>query len=238
VPHVLHDLSARENALRSSGGHPNFNLSVDRSRSPSIYDRPSTADLNGLPAPAMRGVHAPLNRIAIAVVIVRIVVTVVVIVVWIVATVAVADPEAVPEVAVVESATITIVESASEAATMTTIMESASHATVEAAAFEAATTESATGKAATVKTSTTEATSVATAKAAAHAASTAATAMATSTSAASAATATATRQGHCWRNQANGRNRQQCDNRFAQHYHSPSEIALLTTKLTAGGDRL
>jgi hypothetical protein len=33
----------------------------------------------------------------------------------------------------------------------------------------------------------------------------------------------ATRQRHRWRSQANGRNRQQRDNRFAQHNHSPSE---------------
>jgi hypothetical protein len=63
---------------------------------PSIYDRPSTADLNGLPAPAMRSMHAPLNHIAIAVVIVRIVVAVVVIIVVRVAA-AVAESEAVPE---------------------------------------------------------------------------------------------------------------------------------------------
>jgi hypothetical protein len=37
-----------------------------------------------------------------------------------------------------------------------------------------------------------------------------------------AATAT-TRQRHRWRSQANGRNCQQRDNRFAQHNHSPSE---------------
>src|SRR5467141_2512295 len=32
-----------------------------RSRSTSLYDSPSTAHLNGLPAPAMRGVHASVN---------------------------------------------------------------------------------------------------------------------------------------------------------------------------------
>jgi hypothetical protein len=108
-----------------------------------------------------------------------------------------------------ESTTVTIVESTSEAATMTTITESASHATVKAAAFEAATTEAATGKAA------------------AH----------TASVATSAAAAPATRQRHCWRDQANGRNRQHCDNHFAQHHHSPSEIPLPIPTLPAGGDR-
>jgi hypothetical protein len=188
----------------------------------------------------MRGVHVPLNHIATAIVIVPIVVAVVVIIV--VRVVApVAESEAVPEVAVVESATIAIVESISivesaaisestrKAATMeTTITETASHATVEATAFHAATT----CKAATVKTSTSKATTMATAKTAtAHAASVAtaeaATAAAmTATTTAAATTSAATRQRHGRRNQADARNCQQRDNRFAQHHHSPSEIPL------------
>jgi hypothetical protein len=50
-------------------------------------------------------------------------------------------------------------------------------------------------------------------------------------------TSTATRQGHCWRYQAKGRNRRQCDNRFTQHSHSPSVISLPTTTSAASGDR-
>jgi hypothetical protein len=177
----------------------------------------------------MRGVHAPLNHIATAVVIIRVVVAVVVIiVVRVVATVA--ESEAVPEVAVVESSTISIVESATivestlKAATMeTTITESASHATVEAAAFHAATPE-----AATVKTSTSEATTMAAAKTAtAHAASVPAAEAATSAAMTATAT-TSARQRHGWRNQADARNCQQRDNRLAQHHHSPSEIPLPT----------
>ncbi len=165
----------------------------------------------------MRGVHPSLNHVATAVVRIRVVVGVriiavsiriIVSVVVIVAVRVEAESEAAPEVAIMESTTVMIVESISEAATMTTITESASHATMEAATFEAATTEAATGKAA-----------VATAYAA------------------SVATAAATRQRYCWRNQANGCNRQQRDNRFAQHHHSPSEISLPTTTLAVGGDR-
>src|SRR5246127_5655629 len=60
-----------------------------------------------------------------------------------------------------------------------------------------------------------------------------ATAHAASVPAAEAATAAATtsaaaRQRHGRRNQADARNCQQRDNRFAQHYHSPSEIPLPT----------
>jgi hypothetical protein len=181
----------------------------------------------------MRGVHAPLNHIATAVVIIRVVVAVVVIiVVRVVATVA--ESEAVPEVAVVESSTISIVESATivestrKAVTMeTTITEAASHAAVEAAAFHGATPQAATCKAATVKTSTSEATTMATAKTAtAHAAAKAATAAAM-TAPAAAATSAAARQRHGRRNQADARNCQQRDNRFAQHHHSPSEIRSL-----------
>src|ERR1700756_4159565 len=60
-----------------------------------------------------------------------------------------------------------------------------------------------------------------------------ATAHAASVPAAEAATAAATtsaaaRQRHGRRNQADARNCQQRDNRFAQHHHSPSEIPLPT----------
>jgi hypothetical protein len=61
-------------------------------------------------------------------------------------------------------------------------------------------------------------------KAAAMAATKAATAHAASmTTATATATSAATRQRHCRRSQANGRHRQQRDNRFTQHNHSPSE---------------
>jgi hypothetical protein len=66
--------SARDDlSALSRRGHPRppiFKLSADRSRlrSTSIYDRPSTAHLTGLQAPAMRSVHASLDHIATAVV--------------------------------------------------------------------------------------------------------------------------------------------------------------------------
>jgi hypothetical protein len=128
-------------------------------------------------------------------------------------------------ISIVESATI--VESTPKAVTMeTTITEAASHAAVEAAAFHGATPQAATCKAATVKTSTSEATTMATAKTAtAHAAAKAATAAAMTAPAA--ATSAAARQRYGRRNQADARNCQQRDNRFAQHHHSPSEIRSL-----------
>jgi hypothetical protein len=77
--------------------------------------------------------------------------------------------------------------------------------TTEAAAMEAATTKAATMEAATAEAAAAEAAAVATA----HATTTVATATATAP----------TRQRHRWRSQANGRNCQQRDNRFAQHNH-------------------
>jgi hypothetical protein len=99
---------------------------------------------------------------------------------------------------------ITTMESVSEAATMkstaveTTIMESAG----EAATMETAPSEAASVEAGATKTTSVEA---ATAKAASVA-----------TSAAKAASAATSRR-HRWRNQANGCNCQQRDNRLAQH---------------------
>jgi hypothetical protein len=116
-----------------------------------------------------------------------------------------------------------------------TVTESAGHATMEAAASHAAAAEAATaaaGHAAAMET----AAATATKAAATHAASTAvaATAATTHTAATTATTAsstTAASQRHCWRNQGNGRNCQQCDHRLAQHNHSPSRISLPTTTL-------
>src|SRR4029077_13646055 len=71
---------------------------------------------------------------------------------------------------------------------------------------------------ATAKTATAHAASVPAAKAATAAAMTAP----------AATTSAAARRRHGRRNQADARNCQQRDNRFAQHHHSPSEIALPT----------
>jgi hypothetical protein len=134
-----------------------------------------------------------------------------------------------PEVAITESTTtkfaaatkFTATESASYLAAAETT-ESASHLataeTTDAAAMEAATTKAAAMEAASTEAATMEA---ATAEAAAVTTAHAATA-AVATTTTTAATAT-TRQRHRWRSQANGRNCQQRDNRFAQHNHSPSE---------------
>jgi hypothetical protein len=79
--------------------------------------------------------------------------------------------------------------------------------------------EAAAAKAATMKTSTAKAATMA-----AAATTKAATTVAASASAPTTASAAA-RQRHRRRCQANGRNRQQRDNRFTQHIHSPSEFA-------------
>src|SRR5712672_4828931 len=94
----------------------------------------STAHLTGLQAPAMRGVHASLDHIATAVVIVRIVVAVRVVSVVVIRVEA--EAEAAPEVAIAimkstaAETTIAIVESTTivESATIT---ESAGHTTTE-----------------------------------------------------------------------------------------------------------
>jgi hypothetical protein len=106
--------------------------------------------------------------------------------------------------AATESTEAATAESAEAAAA-----EAASHAAMEAAAAKAAAVEAATAEAAT------KAAAVATAHAATAAVTTAATATATATA--------AMRQYHCWRSQANRRHRQQRDNCFTQHHHSPSE---------------
>jgi hypothetical protein len=99
-------------------------------------------------------------------------------------------------------------ESATAESAQAATVEGASHAAMETAAAKAATMETAAAEAAT------KAATVATAHAATAAVTTTATA-ATSTA--------ATRQYHCWRSQANRRHRQQRDNCFTQHHHSPSE---------------
>jgi hypothetical protein len=146
--------------------------------------------LNGLPTPAVRGVHAPLNHITTAVVTVRIVVCVRVIaipiriIIGVVVIVTVweeTESKAVSEIAIAE--TTTIMEFA---ATETTISETAGHPGTEAAALEAATVETATTKATVAATK--AATSVAT------------------TSSSSSSTSAAPRQRHRRRSQANGRN--------------------------------
>jgi hypothetical protein len=104
--------------------------------------------------------------------------------------------------AATESTEAATAESAEAAAA-----EAASHAAMEAAAAKAAAVEAATAEAAT------KAAAVATAHAATAAVATTATATATA----------AMRQYHCWRSQANRRHRQQRDNCFTQHHHSPSE---------------
>jgi hypothetical protein len=202
-------------------------------RSASICVSQSTAHLNGLQAPAMRGVHASLNHIAASIVIICVAVSIVIIVVvWIVT----AEAEAASEVAVmVEAATTvevaTTVEAATRlAATETTVMER--HAAAECAGAEA-TMEATTAKAAGMETAatTTKAAAVetapATTKAAATASVSAAAATASVSAAASAASAATARQRHGWRGQTNRRNCQQRDHCFTQHCHSPSDISLL-----------
>jgi hypothetical protein len=135
----------------------------------------------------------------------------------------VAEAEAAaPEVAITESTTTKFT-----AATKFTTMESAGHpAATESAAAEAAShaaMESATAKAAAVETATAKAATKAAAMAATKAATAHAASMAATTATTATATSAATRQRHCRRSQANGRNRQQRDNRFTQHNHSPSE---------------
>ena len=180
----------------------------------------------------MRGVHATLDDIATAIVVVRIVVGVVVVI-----AIRVEAAEGVAEPAIVV-AKATIMVAAAEAAIM--IMESLREAAMEAAhraAMEAA-GHAAMETTATAKTSTkaagvtasesaaTEAAAMATAKAAASAkaaaAKTAAVA-ATTTTTAAAATSTATRQCHGRRGEADSRNCHQRDHCFTQHHHSPSE---------------
>jgi hypothetical protein len=120
-----------------------------------------------------------------------------------------------PEVVVTESK-----PTAAFTAAETTIMESAGHgATVEVAHCEATAVEAATAEATAVETAAAKATAMATTKAAATAA------VATTTTATATATAapptTPTRQRHCRRSQSNGRNRQQRNNCFAHHNHTP-----------------
>jgi hypothetical protein len=174
----------------------------------------STAHLNRAHAPTMRGVHASPNDVAAAIVRVRIVVTIRVISIIVVVVIrieAAAKSETVPEAVIMESTTME-----------STVVEAAGHAATEAAA-KAATMESTTAEASTMKAAASEASTV---KAAAASAAVAAT-----------ATSAATRQGHCWRHQAKGCNRRQCDNRFTQHSHSPSVISLPTAITVASGDR-
>jgi hypothetical protein len=187
----------------------------------------STAHLTGLQAPAVLGVHASLDHVATAVVsvwiaggiriiAVRIVVSVVVIVA--VRVEAEAETSAIMKSTAVESTT-----TKSASVETTAIMESASHAaTMESArytaAMETASSEAATAKAATMETAT------ATHAAAVKTATTAAKATAAPVAASTPATSTATSPRHRWRNQANGRNCQQCDNCLTQHDHSPSQI--------------
>src|SRR6267143_6859586 len=144
----------------------------------------STAHLTGLQAPAMRGVHASLDHVATAVVIIRIVVAVPIRVIVSVVVIRVeAKAEAAPEVAIsimkstAAETTIAIVES-------TTIVESA---TITECAGHAATTEAAT-----------------IVESAGHATTEAATAAVATAAAASSATAS-TSQRHCWRSHANRR---------------------------------
>src|ERR1700682_4723119 len=98
----------------------------------------------------MRGVHAPLNRIATAVVIIRIVVSiriiVGVVVVVVIGVAAVAVSVAWPEVAIMEFTAFTAFAAAETTMTESaTIMESAGEATtMDTAAFKAATAEPAT----------------------------------------------------------------------------------------------
>jgi hypothetical protein len=175
----------------------------------------STAHLNRAHAPTMRGVHASPNDVAAAIVRVRIVVTIRVISIIVVVVIrieAAAKSETVPEAVIMESTTME-----------STVVEAAGHAATEAAA-KAATMESTTAEASTMKAAASEASTV---KAAAAA----------SAAVAATATSAATRQGHCWRHQAKGCNRRQCDNRFTQHSHSPSVISLPTTITVASGDR-
>src|SRR6267143_1376645 len=106
-----------------------------RSRSTSLYDSPSTAHLNGLPAPAMRGVHASVNNIATAVVSVVVVIVVVRVVV-------VAESEAVaPEVAIMKSTAVKFATTKSTSVETTAIMESASHAATTESTGDAAAME-------------------------------------------------------------------------------------------------
>jgi hypothetical protein len=177
----------------------------------------------------MRGARASPNYVATSVVLVRVAVSVRVIVTSIsilipisirvtggVVVIRVAESEeaVVPEVVITEStamkSAVAAKFTATEFAGHPAAAESAQAATVEAASHAAM--ETAASKAAAVETAAAEATAVAAAKAAAVA-----TATSTSTSTA------ATRQCHCWRSQANRRNRQQRDNRLTQHHHSPSE---------------
>jgi hypothetical protein len=175
----------------------------------------------------MRGVHATLDDIATAIVVVRIVVGVVVVI-----AIRVEAAEGVAEPAIVV-AKATIMVAAAEAAIM--IMESLREAAMEAAhraAMEAA-GHAAMETTAAAKTSTkaagvtasesaaTEAAAKAAASAKAAAAKTAAVAATTTTTAA--ATSTATRQCHGRRGEADSRNCHQRDHCFTQHHHSPSE---------------
>jgi hypothetical protein len=132
---------------------------------------------------------------------------------------------AAPEVAIMESTTAKFAAAAKFTATefashpaATESTEAATAESAEAAAAEAAShaaMEAAAAKAAAVEAATAEAATKAAAVATAHAATAAVTTAATATA--------ATRQYHCWRSQANRRHRQQRDNCFTQHHHSPSE---------------
>jgi hypothetical protein len=176
----------------------------------------------------MRGVHATLDDVATAIVVVRIVVGVVVIAIRVEAAEGVAEPAI-----VVAKATIMV--AAAEAAIM--IMESLREAAMEAAHCAAmeATGHAAMETTAAAKTSTkaagvtaseaaaTEAAAMATAKAAASAKAAAAKTAAVAATTAAAATSTATRQCHGRRGEADSRNCHQRDHCFTQHHHSPSE---------------
>jgi hypothetical protein len=157
----------------------------------------------------MRGVHATLDDIATAIVVVRIVVGVVVVI-----AIRVEAAEGVAEPAIVV-AKATIMVAAAEAAIM--IMESLREAAMEAAhraAMEAA------GHAAMETTAAAKTSTKAAGVTASESAATEAAAMAT---AAAAATSTATRQCHGRRGEADSRNCHQRDHCFTQHHHSPSE---------------
>src|SRR5258705_2677467 len=113
-----------------------------RSRSTALYDSPSTAHLNGLPAPAMRGVHASVNHIATAVVSV-------VVVIVVVRVVAVAESEAVaPEVAIMKPTAVKFATTKSTSVETTARMESTTHAATMESTGNAAATETASPEAA------------------------------------------------------------------------------------------
>ena len=158
----------------------------------------------------MRGVHATLDDIATAIVVVRIVVGVVVVI-----AIRVEAAEGVAEPAIVV-AKATIMVAAAEAAIM--IMESLREAAMETTAAAKTSTKAA-GVTAS-ESAATEAAAMATAKAAASAKAAAAK---TAAVAATTTAAAATRQCHGRRGEADSRNCHQRDHCFTQHHHSPSE---------------